>query len=74
MRDGRAKRAFAPRPLYINVNPLMVVCTVGELIDALLVNREPVRDSQFLPHELPEGALIVSLALMGILLSAIQRR
>ena len=62
MRDGRTKRAFALRPLYIDVNPLMIACTVGELIDALLVNGEPVRDSQFLSHKLLERVDIVSLA------------
>ncbi len=62
MRDGRTKRTFALRPLYIDVNPLMIARAVGELIDALLVNGEPVGDSQFLPHKLPEGADIVSLA------------
>src|SRR5947209_10739205 len=41
---------------------LMIARTVSELIDALLVNGEPVGDSQFLPHKLPEGADIVSLA------------
>ncbi len=62
MRDGRTKRAFALRPFYIDVNPLMITCTVGELIDALLVNGEPVGDSKFLSHKLLERADIVSLA------------
>src|SRR6266446_10883957 len=61
MRDGRTKRAFALRSLYIDVNPLMIARTVGELIDALLVNSEPVGDSQLLPYELLERADIVLL-------------
>ncbi len=40
----------------------MIARTVGELIDALLVNGEPVGDSQFLSHKLLERADIVSLA------------
>jgi hypothetical protein len=30
----------------------MIIGTVGELVDALLVNGEPVGDSQFLSNEL----------------------
>ncbi len=39
----------------------MIARTVGELIDALLVNSEPVGDSQLLPYELLERADIVLL-------------
>src|SRR6266851_319010 len=62
MRNRRSQRAFPPGPFYIDVNPLMIACTVGELIDAPLINGEPVRDSQFLSHELPKGADIVLLS------------
>src|SRR5258708_33747993 len=62
MRTRLSQRAFPPGPFYIDVNPLMIACTVSELIDAPLVNGEPVGDSQFLSHELPKGADIVLLS------------
>ena len=39
--DGFAKRALR-RPFDIDMNPLMIVGAIGELIDAVLIDYQPV--------------------------------
>jgi hypothetical protein len=59
MGDGRAKQAFPLSPLHIDMNPLMIACKVGEMIDPLLVNRYPLGDPKFLSNILTDGTYTV---------------
>ena len=42
MRDRRAKRAFAPGPFDIHVNPLVIAGAGRKLVDPLLVDGQPI--------------------------------
>src|SRR5512142_2874852 len=44
------------------MNPLVIASTVCELIDPLLVDREPVGDPKLLAHKLPDSFQAVSVA------------
>src|ERR1051325_7082669 len=48
MRDGLAARHLAFRPLDIDMNPLVVACGIGELVDLLLGYRVPVAGADLL--------------------------
>src|SRR5262249_55577718 len=43
VRDRAAERAFADRPLHVDMDPLAVAGAVGEFVNALLVQRDPRR-------------------------------
>src|SRR5262252_1502423 len=49
MCNGSAERALAARALDVDVNPLGVAGAFGELADARLVERDPVRRAKFFP-------------------------
>src|ERR1700754_2160694 len=46
--NGCAIRTFEPGPLDIDMDPLMVTGRVGESIDAVLIDSNPLRDAEFL--------------------------
>jgi hypothetical protein len=52
MRDRRAKRSGLGA-LHVDVNPLMVIGRIRELVDSILLHREPVA----VPEVLADGVL-----------------
>src|SRR5271165_3572069 len=54
MRDRASVGTFAPGPLDIDVDPLMVAGASGELVDARLINCHPVRNAELLADALAE--------------------
>jgi hypothetical protein len=52
MRDRLTERALTPRPLGIDVDPLAVAGTVGELLDHRLIDDDPRRDADLLADHL----------------------
>ena len=54
MRDRAAEWGFGLRALRIDMNPLPVVGGVSEQIDPLLIDFEPVADSDFLTDKTEE--------------------
>ena len=47
MRDRRLERALPLRPLDVDVNPLVVAGAIGEVVDPLLIDGQPVADTEF---------------------------
>src|SRR5262249_60217292 len=53
---GRLERAFPRGTIDVDVDPLIVAGAVRELVDALLIELDPSRDTDLMPHELVERA------------------
>src|SRR6185312_3472653 len=51
MSDRRFERRFTMRALNIHMDPLMIECGIGKLLDAFLRDVEPVCDCDFLADE-----------------------
>jgi len=47
--DGLAERA-ASGGFFIDMNPLVILGAIGEIVDALLVDRDPVADADLLAY------------------------
>ena len=56
VRDRAAERAFARRPLAVDMDPLAVASAVREFVDALLIHAHPLRDPELLAEEAIEGS------------------
>ena len=50
MGDGLAARHVLLGPLDIDVNPLVITRRLGELVDPVLRNLDPVANPNFLAH------------------------
>ena len=48
VRDGRAIGALGLGPLDVNVNPLVIAGDLGEVVDPLLIDDQPITHSEFL--------------------------
>ena len=51
MGDGAALRHFLCRPFGIDMNPLVIVSRISKLVDALLINHDPVRHADLFAFE-----------------------
>ena len=61
MRDRRAERAFAPGPLDIHMNPLVIAGAGRKLIDPLLLDRQPIRDAELTSDKLLDGREMIAI-------------
>src|SRR5262249_28934031 len=52
--DRRLERRFGFRTFDVNVNPLMVLCSIGEFVDALLSNLKPFAGGNLLADQIPQ--------------------
>ena len=50
MGDRLAARHVLLGPLDVDVNPLVITCRLGELVDSVLCNLDPVANPNFLAH------------------------
>jgi hypothetical protein len=49
MRDRTAERTFPLRPFNIDMNPLAIAGAGRKRVDALLIYRDPIGKSEFMP-------------------------
>ena len=54
MRDRRLERRLAGRARGVDVNPLVIAGRIGELLNAILRDLEPVADGDFLAHAIAQ--------------------
>ena len=62
VRDGRAERALTPRPLGVDVKPLVVTGARSEAVDLILIDLLPIGDTELLPDELVQRPQTVAVA------------
>jgi hypothetical protein len=48
VRDRCEIRTFSPGPVDVDVDPLMIAGRVGERVDAVLIDSDPLGDAEFL--------------------------